>query len=46
LRTLRVTSTPPLFCTTFFKVDYDVNSRLEVSRLEIIDADTQDRFLH
>ena len=27
-------------------VDFDVSSRLEVPRLEIIDADTQDRFVY
>ena len=27
-------------------VDFDVSSRLELSRLEIIDADTQDRFVY
>ena len=29
-----------------FGIDFDVSSRLEVSRLEIIDADTQDRFVY
>ena len=29
-----------------FGVDFDVSSRLEVSRFEIIDADTQARFVY
>ena len=29
-----------------FGIDFDVSSRLAVSRLEIIDADKQDRFVY
>ena len=43
---LRVAPQPPHFLHNLFGVDFDVSSRLEVSRLEIIDADTQDRFVY
>ena len=46
LRTLRVAPPPPLFLYILFGIDFDVSSRLEASRLEIIDADTQDRFVY
>ena len=45
-RTLRVAPPPPLLGDNLFGIDLDVNSRFEVSRLEIIDADTQDRFVY
>ena len=45
LRTLRVAPPPPHFSDWIFGLDFDVSSRLEVSRLDIIDADTQDVFV-
>ena len=35
-----------LFSHNLFGVDFDVSSRLDVSRFEIIDADTQARFVY
>ena len=35
-----------LFLHNLFRVDFDVNSRLGVSRFDIIDADTQARFVY
>ena len=46
LRTLRVAPPPPLFGDNLFGIAFAVSSRLEVSRLEIIDADTQDWFVY
>ena len=45
-KTLRVAPTPSVFLRKLFRVDLDVSSMLEVSRLEIIDADTQRRLVY